>query len=191
LRAWSGLGYNRRAKFLHEAARRIINEYGGQIPLTAAELMKLPGIGSGTAGAILVYAYDQPATFIETNVRTVFIHHFFHDEIDIPDKSILKLVEQTIDTKQPREWYWALMDYGSHLKRSVGNLGRHSKSYSKQSEFKGSVRQVRGRVLRSLGEKPKLKAKLHHEIPDERLEFVLAGLISEGMIRQHGNTLSL
>lgn len=86
LREWQGLGYNRRAKLLHQCAIQIGNEYKGKFPKTHAELMKLPGIGHYTAGAIMAFAYNSPVPIIETNIRTVFIHHFFHDATDISDE---------------------------------------------------------------------------------------------------------
>lgn len=191
LLAWSGLGYNRRAKFLHLAAREIVKDREGHFPATEAELLKLPGVGPGTAGAILAYAFNQPATFIETNVRTVYIHHFFNDETNIPDTTIRTLIEQTIDREVPREWYWALMDYGSYLKRSVGNLSRRSRSYATQSKFEGSLRQVRGQVLRALSNGPKQPIELRREISDKRLQQVIDDLLKEGLIRQQASKFSL
>jgi A/G-specific adenine glycosylase len=191
LRAWNGLGYNRRAKFLHQAARQIMHKHDSRFPDTEAELVQLAGIGPATASAILVYAFNQPVVFIETNIRTVYIHHFFNDQTDIPDTALVPLVKQSLDAKHPREWYWALMDYGSHLKRTVGNLSRHSKTYNKQSKFEGSLRQIRGQVIRSLGTKPRRLSELQTEITDKRLDAVIVDLVREGLIQQHGNSLSL
>lgn len=189
LRAWQGLGYNRRAKFLWQAAQAIAEQ--GKFPDSLAELVKLPGIGSNTAGAILAYAYNQPAVFIETNVRTVYIHHFCNDRVDVDDKEIRELLEDTLDRENPREFYWAIMDYGSHLKASVGNLNKSSKHYTKQSAFHGSRRQLRGAVLRALGGGSKATAELQEIIPDERLGSVLQDLIEEGLIRATRGTYSL
>src|SRR5262249_55616589 len=154
------LGYNRRAKFLWQAAQTVVTEYGGRLPQTRAELVALPGIGPNTAGAVLAYAFSQPVAFIETNIRTVFIHHFFAGQQGIADCNILDLVTATLPPDNTREWYWALMDYGSHLKQVVGNLNTLSKHYSKQSAFAGSRRQLRGQVLRSLGIKRHTLAEL-------------------------------
>jgi len=186
LREWQGLGYNRRAKFLWQAAQAVAKL--GHFPDTAAELVQLPGIGPNTAGAILAYAYNQPAVFVETNVRTVYIHHFCGDREGIGDTEIARLVEQTLDREQPREFYWALMDYGSHLKATVGNLNKASKHYTKQSKFHGSRRQVRGQVIRLLGAKHHSLAELQAAIADGRLAAVLHELEQEGLVRQskHG-----
>lgn len=191
LRVWNGLGYNRRAKFLHRAAQQIVHKYGNRFPYTETELTKLAGIGQATANAILAYTFNKPVVFIETNIRTVYIHHFFNNQTDIPDKALLSLVEQSLDTEHPREWYWALMDYGSHLKQVIGNLNRHSTSYNKQSKFEGSLRQIRGQVIRSLASKPRQLAELRIEIADKRLETVISDLVREDLVQRHGNNLSL
>jgi len=177
LSAWIGLGYNRRARFLHEAAKIIVKKYGGKFPRDAKLLVSLPGIGSGTAGALLAFAYNKPAVFIETNIRSVFIHHFFsglkvttqHSNParsgigvlrggnlskpaykKVHDKEILLLIERTLDKTNPRQWYSALMDYGVMLKEKYPNPSRKSAHYTKQSPFKNSNRQIRGKVLKLL-----------------------------------------
>ena len=116
LKLWSGLGYNRRAKFLHAMAKTIVTDYDGVFPRTQAALKSLPGIGDYTAGAIAAFAFNNEAFCIETNIRTVYIHHFFPDQKNISDAVLLPHIKNTLDTKHPREWYWALMDYGSFLK---------------------------------------------------------------------------
>jgi A/G-specific adenine glycosylase len=151
LGAWSGLGYNNRALRLRECAKIINNNptlYDSQTSLQSLD--NLPGIGHATAAAILAYSYNQPTPYIETNIRRVFIHHFFSDQINIDDKQLLPLIEQALDKDNPREWYWALMDYGSYLKTIIPNPNRKSKTYSIQSKFEGSIRQVRGEILRRL-----------------------------------------
>lgn len=189
--AWSGLGYNRRAKFLWQAAQTVQTDFGGVFPSTAEQLVKLPGVGKNTAGAILAYAFNQPVVFIETNVRTVYIHHFFQDQVDIPDAAIDDLLQATLDRENPREFYWALMDYGSHLKQTVGNLNRYSKSYAKQSKFEGSRRQVRGQVLRALAGKTMTAEELAATIQDSRLPAVLEDLVTEGLVQQAGTSYAL
>lgn len=189
LRLWSGLGYNRRAKFLHQAAGMIANEYGGTFPATVDELVRLPGIGANTAAAVLVYAYNQPLVFIETNIRTVYIHHFFADHTErVADSDMREYIEATLDREHPREWYWALMDYGTHLKATVGNLTRQSKHYARQSSFEGSRRQLRGRIVRELLERPATQAQLEASIADPRLSEVLQTLLAEGMIHRDKTT---
>lgn len=191
LKAWSGLGYNRRAKFLHQAAQVIAHDFDGRFPEDVHELMKLPGIGKNTAGAISAYAFNQPTVFVETNIRTVFIHHFFADSHAVPDNAVSELVAQTIDQEHPREWYWALMDYGAYLKQTVGNRNHQSKHYTKQSKFAGSNRQIRGQVIRLLSEKPRTKQELSRLITDKRLSEILEHLTSEELIQKQGTTYKL
>lgn len=150
LSLWSGLGYNRRAKFLKQCAEVIVDKHKGHIPDAKEALVALPGIGPATASAVLTYAFNHYSPYIETNVRTVYMHHFYHDCDAVSDKEILALVEQCHDSENPREWCWAVMDYGTYLKKTVGNLNRKSKHYKKQSKFEGSYRQKRGEVLRRL-----------------------------------------
>lgn len=191
LRAWSGLGYNRRAKFLWQAAKTLVREHGGQVPGAQEALVALPGVGPNTAGAILAYGFNQPAVFLETNIRTVFIHHFFHDGEKVADAQLTPLVATALDSASTREWYWALMDYGTHLKQAVGNASRSSKTYARQSAFEGSRRQIRGRVLKLLGESPQPVEALLATIADERLPGVLHDLVAEGMIRRDNDTYHL
>jgi A/G-specific adenine glycosylase len=182
LAVWSGLGYNRRAKFLWQAAQKLVAELNGQLPDTVDRLTTLPGIGSNTAGAIVAYVFDQPVVFIETNVRTVFIAHFFRGAEVVSDKEIARLVLQTLPEEHFREWYWALMDYGTHLKQKEGNLSRLSNHYTRQSAFEGSLRQVRGKILRLLLAGPMTLRELEHDVHDERLKQALAALIDEEMV---------
>ena len=150
LEVWHGLGYNRRARYVREAAKCIVLQNAGAVPSTVDALVKLPGVGANTAAAIIVYAFNTPRVFIETNIRTVYLHHFFQGEHGVTDAQLLDVVQQTVVTENPREWYWALMDYGSWLKRSVGNPNSRSKHYAKQSPFDGSTRMLRGVMLRLL-----------------------------------------
>ena len=77
LAAWQGLGYNRRAMFFKRTAEIVVEQYGGRLPHTRAALESLPGIGRGTSGSLMAFAFNEPEIFIETNIRRVFIHFFF------------------------------------------------------------------------------------------------------------------
>ncbi len=150
LAEWKGLGYNRRAKLLRDMAAVVVDRFGGEIPPDEDALKSLPGIGPYTAGAIRAFAFNLPAVIIETNIRSVFIHTFFKDAEVVSDADIFPLVEQTLDGDNPREWYYALMDYGTFLKSAGVNPSRASRHYTKQSPFEGSDRQIRGRILELL-----------------------------------------
>lgn len=184
LRVWQGLGYNRRAKYLKAAATLVHIEQHGHWPRSAANLARLPGIGPYTAGAVAAFAYNEPVPIIETNIRTVYFHHFFRGIHNVSDVEILELVRATLDQTRPREWYYALMDYGSYLKQMIGNTNHQSRHYTKQSPFKGSNRAVRGAILRQLLTAPGTVVTLAPcAFGDQvRLEVVLDGLIKDGLI---------
>lgn len=190
LTAWSGLGYNRRAKYLLQTAHIVVGQYGGDLPRTRANLMSLPGIGANTTGAIQAYAFNEPIVFIETNIRTVFIHHFFSGQDQITDAMLLPYIKSALP-EDARTWYWALMDYGTHLKQTVGNLSRSSASYTKQSPFHGSKRRIRGQVLKMLTGGPYNYERLVWVINDERLPAVLDDLVREEFITSDGSQYRL
>lgn len=186
LRVWSGLGYNRRAKYLHQMAQVVVRDYKGKFPKIAEELQRLPGIGHYTAGAVSAFAYNDAVPIIETNIRTVYIHHFFPKKKTVSDKELMKIIEKTLDRKNPREWYWALMDYGSYLKQSGINHTAKSKHYTKQATFAGSKRSVRGHILRVLTKGPATLAQLKKDQPktDHNIEDILEDLVREGFIQK-------
>lgn len=185
LSVWQGMGYNRRARFLRETAQTIMREHHGRVPKTEEALRALPGIGHYTANAILTFAHNEPRVFIETNIRRIFIHHFFKDKQNISDKEILPFVERTLDTKDPREWYYALMDYGAHLpKVARRNPNTQSKHYAKQSTFKGSLRELRGNIIRALADKQATLASLKRICDDDsRVKDALDLLIKDKLIQ--------
>jgi A/G-specific adenine glycosylase len=192
LKLWQGLGYNRRAKFLHEAAKMIVRDFGGKFPEDEAGLLKLPGVGKNTAGAILAYSYNQSSIFIETNIRTVYIHHFFADDFAVDDKEIIEKLAATLDHEHPREFYWALMDYGSWLKANGVRNNSSSKHYKKQSPLKGSLRETRGAIVRLLSGQDMTRDELQKAVamPD-RFDRALEGLQSDGLIAETGSRLHL
>lgn len=191
LTVWQGLGYNRRGRFLRDAARYIQQEYKGEFPRTVHDLTRLPGIGHNTASAILVYAYNQPLVFIETNIRTVYLYHFFPDSEDVTDKQILELVAQTLHQQNPREWYWALMDYGTYLKKEYGNANRRSRHYTRQSTFEGSNRQLRGKILRELSAGPVNEETILKSLDDARSPQIIDDLVTDNLIMRQGKTLQI
>jgi A/G-specific adenine glycosylase len=193
LSAWSGLGYNRRALSLKRSAEIIVSKHNGSIPADLDALLALPGVGAYTARAVLAFAFDVGLPLVETNVRTVFIHHIFpRTKRLITDKELLPLVEYSLQGKSARTWYAALMDYGTRLKSELGSrktaLHKKSSSYSKQSKFEGSTRQLRAAILKRLlaaGEEGvahkellRLFSKSNHDPA-----VAIASLEHEGMIK--------
>jgi len=207
LRAWQGLGYNRRALNLHRSASLIIAEHGGRIPGTFSDLRGLPGVGSATAGAICAFAFGVPVPFVETNIRSAYIHHFFQESLRVSDGDLLPLVEATLDCENPREWYFALMDYGSWLKKICANPSRKSRHETRQSTFAGSHRQLRAQILRAfLTHAPELSPEVATGTPgldalavgalmsawdQEEVVATLDELTREGFLRRSGGLHSL
>ena len=174
LEEWQGLGYNRRALSVHRAAQTI-SEAGGVFPQDPKELVKLPGIGPATAAGIRAFAFNLHGVYLETNVRTVFLHELYPQAEGVPDSELVPLVELTCPASvtdaanvadadntanvvdadataelTPRSWYYALLDYGAYLKKTIPNPSRRSKSHVKQTRFEGSHRQKRAELLRVL-----------------------------------------
>ncbi len=202
LKLWKGLGYNSRALRMKKTAHSIVKNYNGKFPKTLHELEQLSGIGPYTAGAICAFSYNQPVVIIETNIRRVYIHHFFHDQANVHDTEILELVKKTLP-ENTREWYWALMDYGSFLGRTLNISGKRynpnvqSKQYIKQSKFAGSDRQIRGKILEILlGKKSITIQKLQQGLESlsndkKRVTKILQQLEKDGFIKIKDQKFSL
>lgn len=186
---WQGLGYNRRAKYLWQLAQTT-----QILPSAQLELQKLPGIGPYTASAICAFAFNQPTPMIETNIRSVFLYHFFPNEKNVPDHDLVPLISSTVDQNNPRRWYWALMDYGSYLKTILPNPNRRSKQHTTQSKFEGSSRQVRGEIIRILTQNKSIDRTLLFETLTSNPQFfetALQQLIKEGLVIEIDKQLSL
>ena len=211
LLAWQGLGYNRRALALQKLAREVVERYGGKLPRGGEALMKLPGVGPYTAGAIRAFAFNEPDIFIETNIRRVFIHFFFpirgnrrKNQASVTDAAIRRYIERTLDKENPREWYWALMDYGAMLGeaarsapgvgRGQGNPNRRSAQYVRQSAFSGSDREIRGDIVRNLLAKKKVVGSAlikSYAEPPARVSKILDKLAREGFLSREGKYITL
>ena len=194
LRVWSGMGYNRRAKYLHDAAKVIVQKHRGSVPVLYSELVKLPGVGDYSAKAVRVFAYNLPEVLIETNVRAVFLHHFFPFSKNVADAALGRYIALVISGQNPRTIYSALMDYGSRLKQLHPNPSRRSKHHVKQSKFEGSLRQARGAILRALHPGARavnsLRSDLEKSSRSDRdsLRIALASLARDGLIqKKRGN----
>lgn len=192
LRAWQGLGYNRRAKFAHQAATYVTTELGGVFPDNEISLQKLPGVGPYTAAAVAAFAYNQRTVLIETNVRQAVIYHYFQGVEQVSDAEMYSIVERTLPIRNYREWYAAIMDYGSYLKRVHGNLARRSSQYTKQTPFEGSDRQIRGAIMKRLSSGGATKPQLLRLGSDrQRICTQLTALMEEGMVEKSGRLYRL
>jgi A/G-specific adenine glycosylase len=191
---WRGMGYNRRALALKRIAERVVEEYGGRLPRRAEELEGFPGIGRATASAIVTFAFNKPSVFVETNIRTVFINFFFRRRRVVRDEEILARIEETLDRKRARKWYWALMDYGTMLKKRRGNLSRRSAHYRRQPPFQGSRRQMRGRIIREIVQRPALsESEVGRMLGVDRGEVreILSALEKDGLVQRRGRRITV
>ncbi len=194
LGVWQGLGYNRRGKALWDNAKRIVAQYNGQMPHEPEILETFSHIGPNTARSIVAFAFNKPVVFIETNIRTVFLHTFFSGKEQVSDIQLMPLIEKTLDQQNPREWYYALMDYGVHLKKMLPNPSRKSAHHTVQSKFEGSDRQIRGRILKklvSVGSIDKQKLFSYLGQDHDRYERILHDLIKERMAKQNGSQIMI
>lgn len=192
--AWQGLGYNRRAKMLHDAAKIVVREYKGKMPTDPELLVQLPGIGPYTARAVAAFSTNADVVFIETNLRTVVLYHFFPKKKIVRDTEILSILTKAFPKGRSREWYAALMDYGSHLKRNGVKVNAKSATYAKQSTFTGSGRQARGAILKELAKGGASAKRLTGLLGDARTEQMseqLKKLLAEGMIQKRAAQYSL
>jgi len=192
---WQGMGYNRRAKFIKQTAEIVMRDFNGILPKNREILKKFPGIGEGTSGSLVAFLYNEPVCFVETNIRRVIIHFFFKNKNNIKEREILKKIKETIDKSRPREWYYALMDYGSMLpEREKTNVNKKGKIYKKQTPFVGSRRQLRGSILQFL---LKNKASKISDIiygcrtTDHDIKEIVDGLYKERLIEKNKNRYSI
>lgn len=193
LSVWKGLGYNRRGMYLHQIAQRVVHEHAGIIPQDPHILQTFPGLGHATARSICAFAYNLPVVFIETNIRAVFIACFFAQHDAVADKDIMPLVEQTLAHDAARDWYYALMDLGVYFKRTMINPSRKSAHYIKQSTFKGSLRQMRGKIIGLLTQHTLLEndALMIHLEHDARIIPALDALVRDGLIMRTDRGFSI
>jgi A/G-specific adenine glycosylase len=190
LRAWKGLGYNRRAKFLWELGRRLPSS---TFPQTEVELQKLPGIGHYTAAAILAFSHNADAVPIDTNIRRIH-HRYFGD-------ASAERIASTLPSGKARDWNSALMDFGSLVcsknpKCTECPLRETCIAYAKQdfsvptvkqAPFKDSNRYYRGHILNALREGPKTKVQLLRIGEKTKIETALTSLEKETLVKREGN----
>lgn len=114
--SWEGLGYYARARNLQAAARTIARRRGGRFPRRLEEVMALPGVGRYTAGAVVSFAYGEPAPILDTNVRRVLSRIFVRRRASRPaamDRRLWALAEAVIPTGRTWAFNQALMDFGA------------------------------------------------------------------------------
>ena len=201
VREWGGLGYNRRAVRLSEAARAIVRDHGGRIPRDRATLRELPGIGPYTAAAVASLGFGEPVAAVDTNVRRVVARvHLGVDGHEAPAKELWALADAWLDLDDPTTWNQAVMDLGREVCRPnprcdvcpIARVCRFRLAGSiaargprRQGPFEGSSRQVRGAVVRALRSHPSLtRTRLADEtgFPPERIDTTVGTLTADGLI---------
>lgn len=185
LAAWQGMGYNRRAVALHRLAGEIIIRHRGKLPRDPARLARLPGIGPATAGAVAAFAFDIPSPFLETNIRRAIIHHFFPRRAEVRERDLFAVAARILDRTRPRAWHYALMDYGSWLATQTKNPNRRSARYRRQPPFKGSSRELRGKIVREFLARSSMAPRALARalgVPLPRVRRAFADLKEEGLV---------
>jgi len=207
LTAWSGLGYNRRARNLHNTARIICEQYRGKIPRDRALLEGLPGIGHSTASGILAFAWNEPEPMIDTNIRRILERVFFHDKPQ-GDHELLIFAQKIIPKGRGREWNYALLDIGASVCGARTHDDEHcplAKLHGKvkllprkhpQASFQDSDRYYRGLILRELTaqyrkDEAQLSVLVGPKMNKVRLRKILGALVREGLVVQIGNSYQL
>ena len=194
LTAWAGLGYHRRAVALHEAARAIVRDHGGEVPSDPTRLRSLPGIGPYTAAAVASIAFGVPVATVDTNVRKVIARLVFGAERDeVTARQADDAAAAWLDRDRPGEWNQAVMNLGREVCRTrprcdacpladpcrfraSGREGRPS--VKRQSAFHGSARQVRGEVVAALRERSPITLGALVSATDRPVERVTAAVAS-------------
>jgi A/G-specific adenine glycosylase len=210
VREWGGLGYNRRAVRLSEAARAIVRDHGGRIPRDPSALRELPGVGPYTAAAVASLGFGEPVAVVDTNVRRVVARvHVGIDGHETPAKQVWALADAWLDRDDPIAWNQAVMDLGREVCRPkprcdacpLARVCRFhvagaiaARGHPRQGPFEGSTRQVRGAVVRALRSHPSLtRTRLSAEtgFPRERVDGALDGLVHDGLLEFDGECVRL
>jgi A/G-specific adenine glycosylase len=212
LTAWTGLGYPRRAKALHGAARVIRDEYRGEVPREVAQLFRLPGVGEYTAHAVASFAFGEPVAVLDTNVGRVLARAL--ENRTLRRGEARDLAASLLPKHDSAVFNQAMLDLGAQFCRAtprcdVCPMRSHcawrrdggddpapkSAAVSRaQASFAGSNRQVRGRVLRALTKSPRSGRQLARALSDVeavRRREVLDGLVRDGLITHRGESYSL
>jgi A/G-specific adenine glycosylase len=212
LKLWKGLGYHRRAKALHEAARVIRDEFGGEVPNDVLSLRRLPGVGDYTANAVASFAFNQRVAVLDTNVGRILARAVTNRELRAREARLI--AHELLPRNEVAAFNQAMLDLGAQFCKAtplcstcpVAKICRwrieggedpapKSAGVSRsQSAFEGSDRQVRGRILAVLREEHSSKGALAKSLGDietDRLESILGGLVLDGLIEQKGFIVQL
>lgn len=188
LRAWKGMGYNRRALYLKKTAEVVVRSFGGIFPSDETSLRTLSGVGLYTARAIQVFAFQKDVAMVDTNIRKIITHFFFRDT---PQKEVIILdtARQLVPKGRSWQWHQALMDYGAlGMTKVASSAIRHRGENKSTIPFKVSDRYFRGKIIDDLRTEPirisTLRKKYIHmfSLTDERMSVLFDRLTKDGLI---------
>ena len=210
VRAWDGLGHNRRAVWLSEAARAIVREHGGRVPRDPQTLRTLPGVGPYTAAAVSSMAFGEPAAVVDTNVRRVVARvHLGVDGRRAESRGIWEVAQAWLDRDDPVMWNQAVMDLGREVCRpkprcDVCPLARVCRfratgasavrGRGSQPSFEGSSRQVRGSIVRVLRSHEALTLRQltgATGFAAGRVDAAIEGLVADGLVERSSGLVRL
>lgn len=189
LKIWKGMGYNRRALYLKKAAQKIVDAYNGEFPESEKELVTLPGLGTYTARAILVFAFGQDIAAVDTNIRQIITHFFFRDIAQKPPV-IQKVADRLVPLGESWEWHQALMDYGA---LEMPKLKVKKIKNSGGIPFKETNRFYRGKIMDLLreGNVRELDLQKKFNKSAELLLSIIDGLVKDGLVERKKKVLRL
>lgn len=205
LRAWQGLGYNRRALNLHRAARMLVAEHGGVLPSDVVALERLPGIGTYTARAIAAVAYGAPVSPVDVNVRRV-LGRIVGGAASVAPARLQAIADASVPPDRPADWTHALMDLGATIclparpqcdrcpaapwcRFAVSDVQPSRVPRARKPRFATTARWLRGRLLDRLREAPHghwvhIQAPIgDHELAT--IEAALSAMAREGLVERH------
>ena len=181
LKIWSGLGYNRRALWLQEAANQIVrlNEF----PKTPEELQKLKGIGPYTSRSILIFTFNYDIATVDTNIRRILIAENFA-KVNTKEKELFIIAQKLLPKGKARDWHNALMDYGALVLTSAKTGIKPKTTISSSSKENRRFRGIIVKYLTRTTKAKKEKIVKNCNIPNEKIDDILVGLIADGLVKK-------
>jgi A/G-specific adenine glycosylase len=212
VRSWSGLGYPRRAKALHDAAIMIRDDFGGEVPGEVDQLRRLPGVGEYTAHAVASFSFARPVAVLDTNVGRILSRALANRTLTASEARTM--AKEVMGRGNSARFNQSMLDLGAQFCRAAprcdicpvaGNCkwnlvggadpAPRSAAVSRaQTPYVGSDRQLRGQVIAQLGNGARTKRQLFSAldgIDASRCDDILGGLVSDGLVQLRGRVVQL
>jgi A/G-specific adenine glycosylase len=212
VRLWSGLGYPRRAKALHDAATIIRDEFGGIVPSEVEQLRRLPGVGEYTAHAVASFSFARPVAVLDTNVGRILSRALANRTLTVSEARTM--AKELMGRGNSARFNQSMLDLGAQFCRAVPRCEEcpvagtckwrreggtdpalRSAAVSRaQTPYVGSDRQLRGQVLAQLGHGARTKRQLVSAmdgIDKSRCDDIVGGLVSDGLVQLRGGVVEL